>query len=195
MTSYVCECGRFVVDVANWTSSSFGFTSTVVDFLNGGLADLIYGGFSAYARVLCRSSTMTTYLVATLSIYVLVDAQDEAEARIAAMPLLYDQYANLRERLGRDVPINILTVRPAITAEITRRPFSIGIAVPGLMKWHIEIGQWNKRVATRENVAVRFSQHPMFAPGRLVISFPALGQALRVLRRTTICQRQPHGYR
>lgn len=45
----------------------------MVDFLNGGLADLIYGGFSAYAHVPCRSSTMTTYLVATLSIYVLVD--------------------------------------------------------------------------------------------------------------------------
>ncbi len=70
---------------------------------------------------------MTTYLVATLSIYVLVDAQEEAEARVAAMPLLYEQYAALRERLGGDVPINILTVRPATTDEI------------GLMKWHNEM--------------------------------------------------------
>ncbi len=43
------------------------------------------------------------------------------------MPLLYDQYADLRERLGRDVPITILTVRPATTAET------------GLMKWHNEM--------------------------------------------------------
>lgn len=71
---------------------------------------------------------MTTYLVAALSIYVLVDAQDEAQSRVAALPLLYEEYADLRERLGRDVPINILTVRPATTDEL------------GLMKWHNEMG-------------------------------------------------------
>ena len=72
-------------------------------------------------------SNMTIFFVATLSIYVLVDAENETAARVAAIPLLHDQYAGVRERLGRDVPINILTVRPAITDEID------------LMKWHNEM--------------------------------------------------------
>ena len=40
---------------------------------------------------------------------------------------VYELYADLRERLGREVPINILTVREATTEEIE------------LMKWHNEM--------------------------------------------------------
>jgi hypothetical protein len=61
---------------------------------------------------------MTTYLVATLSRYVLVDAANEDEARRIGQVALHDLYVDLRERLGKDVPINIVTVRPATHEEI-----------------------------------------------------------------------------
>jgi len=70
---------------------------------------------------------MTTYLVATLARYVLVDAESESEARRLGQPALYDLYADLRERLGKDVPIEIRTVRPATDDEID------------LWKWHHEM--------------------------------------------------------
>ncbi len=61
---------------------------------------------------------MRTYLVATLARYVLVDAEDETQARRRGAPMLYDLYEDVRERLGRDVPIDIRTVRPATDDEI-----------------------------------------------------------------------------
>ncbi|MCA9054560.1 MAG: hypothetical protein KDA75_12025 [Planctomycetaceae bacterium] len=67
---------------------------------------------------------MTTYLVATLARYVLVEAADEHEARVKGQAALYDLYADLRERLGREVPIEIRTIRPATDEEIE------------LMRWH-----------------------------------------------------------
>lgn len=67
---------------------------------------------------------MTTYFVSTLARYVLVDAPDEAAARELGRPALYELYADVRARLGREVPIEIHTVRPATTDEID------------LMKWH-----------------------------------------------------------
>ena len=70
---------------------------------------------------------MTTYLVATLARYVLVDAESESEARRLGQPALYDMYADVRERLGKDVPIEIRTVRPATDDEID------------LWKWHHEM--------------------------------------------------------
>lgn len=69
---------------------------------------------------------MKTFLVATLARYVLVDAEDETQARELGRPALHELYADVRERLGRDVPINILTVREATPGEIE------------LMKWHNE---------------------------------------------------------
>ena len=66
---------------------------------------------------------MTTYLVATLARYVLVDAANEDEARTLGQVALHDLYADLRERLGKDVPINILTVRPATDSEIDLQRF------------------------------------------------------------------------
>ena len=44
---------------------------------------------------------MTTYLVATLARYVLVDAESESEARRLGQPALYDLYADLRVVDGR----------------------------------------------------------------------------------------------
>ncbi|TWT34987.1 hypothetical protein KOR42_53370 [Thalassoglobus neptunius] len=61
---------------------------------------------------------MTTFLVATLSRYVLVDAADEDQARQLAKPGLEELYAKERERFGNDFPIEILTVRPATQEEI-----------------------------------------------------------------------------
>ena len=65
----------------------------------------------------------TTYLVATLARYVLVDAENEDEARRLGQAALHDMYADIRERLGNDVPINILTVRPATHEEIELQRF------------------------------------------------------------------------
>jgi hypothetical protein len=70
---------------------------------------------------------MTTFFVATLARYVLVDAPYEAAARELGRPALYELYAETRARLGRDVPIEIQVVRPATTDEID------------LMKWHNEM--------------------------------------------------------
>ena len=61
---------------------------------------------------------MKTYLVATLARYVLVEANDEAQARELGRVALHDLYADLRERLGKDVPIEIRTVREATEDEI-----------------------------------------------------------------------------
>jgi len=70
---------------------------------------------------------MTTYLVATLARYVLVDAESEDEARRLGQPALHALYADVRERLGKDVPIEIRTVREATKEEID------------LWNWHHEM--------------------------------------------------------
>lgn len=70
---------------------------------------------------------MTTWLVATLARYVLVEAEDESSARELGQTALHDLYADLRERYGRDVPINILTIRHATESEIE------------LWRWHHEM--------------------------------------------------------
>ena len=64
---------------------------------------------------------MTTYYVATLARYVLVDAEDEAQARELGHAALH---ADMRQQYGREVPITIRTVRPATQDEIE------------LMAWH-----------------------------------------------------------
>ena len=58
---------------------------------------------------------MTTYFVATLACYVLVEAESENAARERGQAALHDLYA---ERLGRDAPIEIRTVREATPDEI-----------------------------------------------------------------------------
>lgn len=56
---------------------------------------------------------MTKYFVATLSMWVLVDATDETTAREGALPGLHQLYAESGSRIGRDFPIEIHTVRVA----------------------------------------------------------------------------------
>lgn len=70
---------------------------------------------------------MTTYFVATLARYVLVDAENEDQAREVGYSALHELYADLRERLDQEVPINILTIRPATHDEIE------------LWRWHHEM--------------------------------------------------------
>jgi hypothetical protein len=61
---------------------------------------------------------MTTFYVATLARYVLVEAEDEATARTTGYAALHALYADARLRLGREVAIEIKTVRPATADEI-----------------------------------------------------------------------------
>lgn len=72
---------------------------------------------------------MTTYFVATPTMWTLVDAADESAAREAALPGLHKLYAQTGSRIGRDFPIEIHTVRPATDGEIEQ------------LRWH------NKMVA------------------------------------------------
>ena len=58
---------------------------------------------------------MTTYFVATLACYVLVEAENEDAACERGRTALHDLYA---ERLGRETPIVIRTVREATPDEI-----------------------------------------------------------------------------
>jgi hypothetical protein len=61
---------------------------------------------------------MTTYYVATLAHYVLVEAAAEAEARERARPMLEELRAQA-SRPGADrLPVQIRTVRPATEDEI-----------------------------------------------------------------------------
>ena len=56
---------------------------------------------------------MTTYYVATLACYVLVEAEDETQAREKGHDALRDLYAELRQRPSKEVPIEIRTIRKA----------------------------------------------------------------------------------
>ena len=69
---------------------------------------------------------MTTYDVATLARCVLVETADASAARVDGHAALRDLYADQRERLGRDVPIVLRTIRLATTDEIE------------LWRWHHE---------------------------------------------------------
>jgi hypothetical protein len=61
---------------------------------------------------------MTVYYVATLARYVVVDAENESQARERGTAALYELYADVRARYGREVPIEIRVVRPANSDEI-----------------------------------------------------------------------------
>ena len=70
---------------------------------------------------------MPQYYVATLACYVLVEAENSDQARELGRSALQDLYADVHQRLGRDVPVNICTVRLATADEIE------------LCKWHREL--------------------------------------------------------
>ena len=61
---------------------------------------------------------MTAYYVATLARYVVIDAENESQARERGAADLRELYADLRARHGRGVPIEIRVVRPATSDEI-----------------------------------------------------------------------------
>jgi hypothetical protein len=74
---------------------------------------------------------MPTYYVATLARYVLVEAENEPQARERGRPALHELYADARQRFGRDVPIEICTVRLATDDEI-------------------ELSSWHRQMVARE---------------------------------------------
>ena len=82
---------------------------------------------------------MTTYYVATLARYVLVEAENEWEARERGYAALYQQYEDIRRRFGTGMPVEIRTIRPATDEEIEH------------MRWHQEYVARGKqpRVAAR----------------------------------------------
>lgn len=63
---------------------------------------------------------MTTYYVATLAKYVLINAADETEARAKGLPALREIY----DRWPKHLPIEIRVVRPATEDEIDLTPVS-----------------------------------------------------------------------
>ena len=76
---------------------------------------------------------MITYLVATLSTYVLVDAESEAEAKAKARKPLNELLAEACKRTGFTGEIPIQTVRPATQQEID------------LWRWHCEMVEADAR--------------------------------------------------
>jgi hypothetical protein len=82
---------------------------------------------------------MTTYFVATLARYVLVNAETEARARELGRIALRELYADRRERTGGDVPIQVLTVRPATREEI-------------------QLGTWHQEMVAREQAMKNSSE-------------------------------------
>jgi len=75
---------------------------------------------------------MPSYYVATRARYVLIEAEDDSQARERGQAAMHEQYADLRERLGKDVPIEIHTVRLATFDEI-------------------ELSKWHREMITREH--------------------------------------------
>jgi hypothetical protein len=82
-------------------------------------------------------TAMTIFYVATLARYVLVKAENEDEARRIGRQRLEHLHADIDRRLAKDVPVNILVVRPATEDEI-------------------ELDHWNQ-----EKVAGERADHPL----------------------------------
>jgi hypothetical protein len=61
---------------------------------------------------------MTTHYVATLAKYVLVEAENEEQARELGRTGAREAHAEGGRRIGKDMPVNIPVVRPAATDEI-----------------------------------------------------------------------------
>lgn len=76
-----------------------------------------------------------TYYVATLARYVLVEAENEAQARERGKPALEELYAELRQRHPA-IKLEIRTVRPATIDEI-------------------EFCRWNEETLAREAMGRR----------------------------------------
>ena len=61
---------------------------------------------------------MTTFYVATLARYVLVDAETQSQARELGRMALQEMYAADPEWLGKAAPVHFLDIRPATADEI-----------------------------------------------------------------------------
>jgi hypothetical protein len=70
---------------------------------------------------------MTTYYVATLAQYVLVEAEDEDGARALGREVLTQMYDDYREQEKRGIPVQIRTVRMPSDGELE------------LWRWHQEM--------------------------------------------------------
>jgi uncharacterized protein DUF4314 len=88
------------------------------------------------------------YYVATLARYVLVEAENEWEARERGYAALYQQYEDVRRRFGCGMPVEIRTIRPATEDEIEH------------MRWHEEYVAAGKR----PRVAARRREPPSVDP-------------------------------
>jgi hypothetical protein len=77
-----------------------------------------------------------TFYVATLVRYVLVEAENEAQARERGAAALEELYADLRRQFDAEMPVNILTVRPATSDEV-------------------EFSRWNEETLAREQMGRR----------------------------------------
>jgi len=62
-----------------------------------------------------KANSMSTYYVATRIRYVLVEADDENNARNIGDVALHEMHADLGKRLGHEVPFEIRSVRLATT--------------------------------------------------------------------------------
>src|SRR5688572_32875991 len=90
---------------------------------------------------------MTTYYVATLARYVLVEAEHEWEARERGYAALYELYDDVRRRFG-NMPVEIRTVRPATDDEIEH------------MRWLQQARGKRTRLATRQReTSIRPGKH------------------------------------
>ena len=81
---------------------------------------------------------MTTYYVATLARYVLVEAENEWEARERGYAALYELYDDVRRRFGCGMRVEIRTIRPATEEEIEH------------MRWLQQAQGKRTRLATRK---------------------------------------------
>jgi hypothetical protein len=68
--------------------------------------------------------------------YVLVEAENEAQARERGQAALEELYAELRRQFDAEMPVNVLTVRPATSDEI-------------------EFSRWNEETLAREEMGRR----------------------------------------
>jgi hypothetical protein len=73
------------------------------------------------------------FYVATLARFVLVEAENEAQARERGAAALEELYVELRRQFDAEMPVYILTVRPAVSDEV-------------------EFSRWNEETLAREGM-------------------------------------------
>ena len=96
--------------------------------------------------------------VATLARYVLVEAENEADALERGYAALYAQYEDIRRRFGSSTPVEIRTIRPATDDEIEH------------LRWHAEYVKKGKRtrVAARKTRTAGHAWQTDFHPPRVI---------------------------